>query len=176
VRGDPGYADLRRSIAGEVTLGQDRIALLKKRSCPYLMAVIKEDNAGFRDWLFKGVRSPEDISEEALKKKQCGYELLKRHLKEAELIICNYHHLLDPDVRTRMLSWMGCTLGDVILIFDEAHNLEAQARSHSSITLSENVVERALMEASSVKKPSKEGIEYFLMLLHKTIRTPTSRK
>lgn len=169
-RGDPSFADLRRSIAGEVMAGQDKIALLKKRSCPYLMAVLKEDNAGFRDWLFKGVRSPEDISEEASRKQQCGYELLKRYLKEAELIICNYHHLLDPDIRTRLLTWMGCTLSDVILIFDEAHNLEAQARSHSSATLSENIVERALMEASSVKSPSKESLEYFLMLLHSTIQ------
>ncbi len=169
MRKEAGYADLRRSIAGEIMSGQDKIALLQKRSCPYLMAVMKEDNAGFRDWLFKGVRSPEDISEEALRKKQCGYELLKRHLKEAELIICNYHHLLDPDIRLRMLNWMGCTLSDVILIFDEAHNLESQARSHSSITLSENIVERAIMEVSSVKRPSKEGIEYFLMLLHKTV-------
>ncbi|HTY90836.1 MAG TPA: ATP-dependent DNA helicase [Methanocella sp.] len=169
-RNDQSFADLRHSIAGEIAAGQDRIALLKKRSCPYLMAVLKEDNVNFRDWLFKGVRSPEDITDEAMKKQQCGYELLKRYLKEAELIICNYHHLLDTDIRTRLLSWMGCTLSDVILIFDEAHNLEAQARSHSSTTLSENIVERALMEASSIKTPVKENVEYFLMLLHKTVQ------
>jgi DNA excision repair protein ERCC-2 len=169
-REDPGYGDLRQSIAVEVMSGQDRIALLKKRSCPYLMAVLKEDNAAFGDWLFKGVRSPEDIAEEAQKKKQCGYELLKRHLKEAELIICNYHHLLDEDIRARVLSWIGCTLSDVIIIFDEAHNLEAQARSHSSRTLSENIVERSLMEAATIKKDAKEGLEYFLMLLLSTIK------
>lgn len=167
---DQSFADLRHSLASEIMTSQDKIAILRKRSCPYLMAVMKEDNAGFRDWLFRGVRSPEDVAEEALKKKQCGYELLKRHLKEAELIICNYHHLLDPDIRTRLLSWMGCTLADVILIFDEAHNLEQQARSHSSNTLSENTVERALMEVSSVKSPAKESIEYLLMLLHSTIQ------
>jgi len=171
VREDHSYADLRQSIAAEAMAGQDKIAQLKKRTCPYLMAVLKDDNQSFKDWLFRGVRSPEDIVEEAIKKKQCGYELLKRHLKDAELIICNYHHMLDEDIQARVLSWMGCTLSDVIIIFDEAHNLEAQARSHSSMTLSEHTVERSIMEAASITSKRRDDIEYFLMLLHKTIRS-----
>lgn len=169
-RAEPGFADLRHAIGGEIAAGMDRIAQLKKRSCPYLKAVLLDDNAGFRDWLFGDVRSPEDIAAEAQKKRQCGYELLKRHLKEAELVVCNYHHLLDPDIRARLLGWMGCALSDAILIFDEAHNLEAQARSHSSATLSEGAVERALVEASSSRSPAKEAIGYLLMLLMKAIR------
>jgi DNA excision repair protein ERCC-2 len=169
-REDPGYADLRFSIAGEVLAGQERIAQLQKRHCPHMMAILREDNVAFGSWLFHGVRTPEDIAEEALKKNQCGYELLKRHLKEAELIICNYHHMLDPDIQARVLSWMGCTLSDVILIFDEAHNLEAQARSHSSMTISEHTVERSIMEAASMKGEMKDNVEYFLMLLHTTIQ------
>ena len=168
---DESYADLRRAIAGEVIAGNDRVSQLKKRSCPYLMAVLREDNEGFRDWLFSTVRSPEDIVQEAVKKKQCGYELLKRHLKEAELIICNYHHLLDPDIQARVMSWMGCTIADAIIIFDEAHNLEAQARSHSSLTLSESTVERSITESASVPADRREGIQYFLMLLHSTRRS-----
>jgi DNA excision repair protein ERCC-2 len=169
-REDSSFADLRFGIAGEVVAGQDRITQLQRRHCPYLMAILREDNPTFGNWLFQGVRSPEDIAEEALKKNQCGYELLKRHLKEAELIICNYHHLLDPDIQARLLSWIGCTLSDAILIFDEAHNLEAQARSHSSMTLSEHTVERSIMEASAMKSNTKDDVEYFLMLLHSTIQ------
>ncbi len=169
-REDPAYADLRFSIAGEIMAGQEKIASLEKRHCPYLMSILREDNPSFGAWLCQGVRSPEDISAEALKKNQCGYELLKRHLKEAELIICNYHHLLDPDIQARVLSWMGCTLSDVILIFDEAHNLEAQARSHSSRALSEHAMERSIAEAAGMKSDRKDDVEYFLMLLHGTVR------
>lgn len=175
-REDRSYADLRHRIAGEAMAEQERVAQLKKRFCPYMMAVLKDNNASFGDWLFKGVRSPDDIVEEAMKKKQCGYELLKRHLKEAELIICNYHHLLDADIQARLLAWMGCTLSDVILIFDEAHNLEAQARSHSSRTLSERTVERSIMEAATIKSDLKDDIEYFLMLLHRTIEVAYQSK
>ena len=171
VKEDRSYADLRQSIAGEVMAGQDKASQLRKRSCPYLMAVLREDNANFKDWLFSSVRSPEDIVQEAIKKKQCGYELLKRHLKDAELIICNYHHLLDPDIQARVLSWMGCALSDVIIIFDEAHNLEAQARSHSSMTLSEHTVERSIMEVASVTSDMRDDIQYFLFLLQSTIKS-----
>ncbi len=169
-REDPGSADLRFSIAGEILAGQEKLARLQKRHCPHLMANLREDNPSFGEWLFQGVRSPEDIAGEALKKNQCGYELLKRHLKEAELVICNYHHFLDPEIQARVLSWLGCTLSDVILIFDEAHNLEAQARAHSSLTLSEHAVERSIIEASGMKSDGKDDVEYFLMLLHSTVQ------
>lgn len=169
--GDRSFADLRQSLVSEIVATEDRIAQLRKRSCSYLREVMMKDIELFRQWLFGGVRSPEEISTESLKKGQCSYELLKRCLKEAELIICNYHHLLDPDIQRKFLSWLDCELSDVIIIFDEAHNLESQARSHSSMTLSEHAIDRALNEAATIRSVRKDDIEYMLMLLRKTIRT-----
>jgi DNA excision repair protein ERCC-2 len=171
VREDPSFGDLRQALSSEIMSGEGRAAVLKKRSCPYMRELLLHETGAFGEWLYKGVRSPEDISEESGKKGQCGYELLKRYLKDAELIICNYHHLLDPDIRARVLGWMGITLADVIIIFDEAHNLEAQARQHSSITLSELAIARAINESSTAKTPMKNNLQYFLMLLQSTIRT-----
>ncbi len=174
VKEDPSFGDLRQSLASEIMSDEGRVAVLRKRICPYMREVFKETGT-FGEWLYKGVRDSEEITEESLKKGQCGYELLKRYIKDAELIICNYHHLLDPDIRARVLNWMGSTLGDVIIIFDEAHNLEAQARHHSSITLSELSISRAINEFSTgpaaAKSPMKNDIQYFLMLLQSTLRT-----
>lgn len=169
--GDRSYADMRQGLISEIRSGEDRAAVLRKRTCNFLREVLTKENDSFRDWLFNSVRSPEEISAEALKKGQCGYELLKRYLKDAELIICNYHHLLDPDIQRLFLSWLGCELSDVILIFDEAHNLEQQARSHSSVTLSEHMVDRALLEVIPVKSAMKSELEYFLMFLGRSIRS-----
>lgn len=167
---DESLAAARISIMSEVSAGNDRVSQLKKRSCSYMKGVLTGEIDYFNDWLFKGVRTPEEVSVEAVKKGQCPYELVKRSLKEAELLICNYHHLLDSQIQGLLLVWMDCEMDDVIVIFDEAHNLEAQARSHSSMTLSENTVEWALNEASSVKGADGE-IQRFLLLLQKTIRT-----
>ncbi|MCD1293708.1 ATP-dependent DNA helicase [Methanocella sp. CWC-04] len=170
-QGDRSFADLRNDIVSQIRSEEDRLSGLRKRSCGYLREVLLKPNEQFNDWLFKGVRRPEEIVEESLKKGQCGYELLKRNLKEAELIICNYHHLLDPGIQRTVLSWMDCELDDVIIIFDEAHNLEPQARSHSSQTLSEHTVDKAIFEAASIKSDIKDEIEFFQLLLKNTIVT-----
>lgn len=166
---DRSFGELRQALIKEISAGEAKAEILRKRVCPYLREILQSENESFRDWLFSGVRTPEEIADRSLRDGKCGYEQLKRCLKEAELIICNYHHLLDPDIAGKFLGWADCGLSDTILIFDEAHNLEQQARSHSSVTLSEYSVEKAISETSLIKSPGKNDIEFFLLLLKKTI-------
>lgn len=171
MRTDKSYVDVRQKLISEIRAAEERVSSLKKRSCSYLREVLVNENGAFGDWLYSGVRTPEEIAEVSARDGQCGYELLKRHLKDADLIICNYHHLLDPLIAGKFLGWAGCGLDSAILIFDEAHNLEQQARSHSSVTLSELSIDRALAEAATSNSPRKDDLEYFLFLLKKTVRS-----
>ena len=57
----------------------------------------------------------------------CGYELLKKELKNTELLICNFHHVLSAEIFMTLLKWLERDPEDIILIFDEAHNIEASA-------------------------------------------------
>ncbi|WP_424359457.1 ATP-dependent DNA helicase [Methanocella sp. MCL-LM] len=176
IRTDRSYADVREGLLGEIRKAEEKLSGLKKRSCSYLREVLMNENENFREWLFAGVRTPEEIAVRSMEDGQCGYEMLKRCMKDSELIICNYHHLLDPDIASRFLGWAGCDLETAILIFDEAHNLEQQARSHSSVTLSEYAMDKAIGEAASIKSPRKDDIEYFLFLLKKTVRSTYESK
>ena len=169
MKADRSYAATRAGLAAQIGEETAHVAALRKRSCAYLREVLLNDHAPFKEWLFRDVRSPEEIMAEAGGRGRCGYELLKRCLKEADLVICNYHHLLDPDIRDMLLTWLDCKLSDVILIFDEAHNLEQQARSHSSRTLTEMTIDRALAEALNVQSRRGDEIAYFLTLLKKTV-------
>jgi DNA excision repair protein ERCC-2 len=166
---DRSYAALRVGLAAEIENTEAGLGGMRRRSCSYLREVLLNDHTPFRQWLFDGVRSPEEIVAESGKNDRCGYELLKRCLKEADLVICNYHHLLDPDIASKFLSWLDCELSGVILIFDEAHNLEPQARSHSSRTLTEFQIDKALAEAANIPGRRSDDIVYFLSLLKKTI-------
>lgn len=121
--------DERHDLAGSLALQEDALRRLKGQSCEYLYETLRGVNDKFRQWLFDGVRSPEDVKERSADEGKCGYELLKENLKDADLIICNYHHLIKPEFRERFLMVLGCKLSDLIIIFDEAHNLEEQARS-----------------------------------------------
>ncbi len=167
---DTGLIELQRELSRESDKYERQVIDLRKNSCDRLLEIFKSDNNEFRSWLFSGVRTPEEVSEWALSNNTCGYELLKRFMKEADLLICNYHHLLSEDIRTNVLGWMDKSLKDVIVIFDEAHNIESAARSHSSMTLTELTINRALDEVESNKDalPSQD-VETFLRVLIDTL-------
>ncbi len=146
-----------------------RIRTLKKRSCGHLLQTLKGDNVEFYEWLFSGVRTPEEVEAWASNDGTCGYELLKREMYNADLVICNYHHLLNPDILTKFLSWIGRGPEDIIAIFDEAHNIESAARLHSSLTLTEYTIEQALNELRDTGA-HEDAVEKLLRALRDALR------
>ncbi len=147
---DPSLYALRNELEKEVEEARKKAQSLRSHSCPKLYEVLKFEGSEFSSWLFSDVRSPEEVMEYAEDRGMCGYELLKKELKNAELLICNFHHVLSADIFMTLLKWLEKTPEDIILIFDEAHNIESAARSHSSIMLSELTIEKALSEVGEV--------------------------
>ncbi|SDF44325.1 DNA excision repair protein ERCC-2 [Methanolobus vulcani] len=143
---DPALVALRDALSKELDVAEEKSRELRKRSCDYLYEVLRYDGEAFRQWLFDDVRTPEEVNDYAFQKGMCGYELLKRELKHAELVICNFHHVLNSDIFMTVLNWLEKEPQDVIVIFDEAHNIESAARSHSSITITEHTLEKAIAE------------------------------
>ena len=169
---DSSLIELQRELSRESDRYERQLHDLRKSSCDQLFRLLKSDTDDFRSWLFSGVRTPEEVSEWALSNNTCGYELLKRYMKEADLLICNYHHFLNEDIRTNVLGWMDKSPKDIIAIFDEAHNIESAARSHSSLTLTELTINRALDEIEASKDAlASQDIETFLKALLETIRS-----
>ena len=150
---DPSLYALRNELEKELEEARNKSRGLRNNSCQKLYEVLRFEGSEFSSWLFSDVRSPEDVMEYAADRDMCGYELLKKELKNAELLICNFHHVLNPDIFMTLLKWLEKDSEDVILIFDEAHNVEASARSHSSITLAELSIEKALSEVGEVPEP-----------------------
>lgn len=171
----------RQDLTRSLIANEEALRRLKSMSCEYLYETLKGVNDKFRQWLFESVRSPEDVKEHSEDEGKCGYELLKMYLKEADLVICNYHHLIKPEFRERFLTVLGCELKDIIVIFDEAHNLEDQARGSSLPPVDEIALELAEKEITRLKaadggyseaelRKGKEANLLFLMKLKETIR------
>ncbi len=154
---DPSLYALRNELEKELEEARNKSRGLRNNSCQKLYEVLRFEGSEFSSWLFSDVRSPEDVMEYAADRDMCGYELLKKELKNAELLICNFHHVLNPDIFMTLLKWLEKDSEDVILIFDEAHNVEASARSHSSITLAELSIEKALSEVGEVPEPDNSS-------------------
>jgi len=145
--GDVAVAAMK--LRDEIEEDDGQQARLKQTCCEYLLENLEVGGGeAFRKWLHDGVRSPEEVSHWAEGRGLCGYELLKGELARADLVICNYQHLLDPSILNIFLGWLGCGMSDVIAIFDEAHNLESAAREHASTTLARTTLRRAIDEAA----------------------------
>ncbi|AGN01514.1 DNA helicase, Rad3 [Salinarchaeum sp. Harcht-Bsk1] len=126
-------------------------------TCEYYRANLERDPAGFYQWLYDDVRTPDEIYERAEAAGFCGYELLKDGVDDVDLAICNYHHLLDPQIREAFLRWLDCDPEDVIVVFDEAHNVADAAREHATRTCTENTLEQALDELEATPDPRSDA-------------------
>lgn len=147
---DPTLYKLRSALEKELEEARKKARILRGHSCTKLYEVLRAEGSEFSSWLFSDIRDPEEVGDYAEEQDMCGYELLKKELKNAELLICNFHHVLSPEIFMTLLKWLERVPEEVIIIFDEAHNIEASARSHSSLTLTELTMEKALSEVGDV--------------------------
>ncbi len=145
--GSEDAAESRQAILDEIEALEAEIEELQaSNTCEHFYENLTRKDDGFFRWLFDGVRRPEEIYSYAEQRGYCGYELLKEGMNGVDLVVANYHHLLDPAIRSQFFRWLGRDPEEVITVFDEAHNIEDAARDHATRTLTENTLESAIDE------------------------------
>jgi DNA excision repair protein ERCC-2 len=161
--GDADAADARQAVLDELdSVEADLEDLREGNVCERYHENLARDNDDFYGWLYDGVRTPEDIYDYAEEAGLCGYELLKDGMEGVDLAVCNYHHLLDPGIRAQFFRWLGRDPEDVVVVFDEAHNIEDAARDHAAKTLTENSLDSALSELEEVTQDRAAAAERVL--------------
>ncbi len=156
--GSTEATEKRQSILEEIEAIEAEIDELEgSHTCEHYRENLTRPGEDFFAWLFDDVRTPEEVYSYAESRGSCGYERLKEGLDGVELVVANYHHLLDPTIRTQFFRWLDRDPEDVIAVFDEAHNVEDAARDHATRTLTENTLEGAENEASEVEDTRAEG-------------------
>jgi DNA excision repair protein ERCC-2 len=145
--GESDAAEARGAVVDELEgLTEEIDDIDDENVCEYYYNNLTADTDAFYEWLFSDVRDPDEIYEYAHAQGLCGYELLKEGMEGVDLVVCNYHHLLDPTIREHFFRWLGRDPEDVIAVFDEAHNVEGAARDHATRTLTETTLDSALDE------------------------------
>ncbi|WP_246984871.1 ATP-dependent DNA helicase [Halorientalis marina] len=145
--GESEAAEARGAVVDELEgLAEEIDDIDDENVCEYYYNNLTADTDAFYEWLFSDVRDPDEIYEYAHAQGLCGYELLKEGMEGVDLVVCNYHHLLDPTIREHFFRWLGRDPEDVIAVFDEAHNVEGAARDHATRTLTETTLDSALDE------------------------------
>ncbi|WP_226042559.1 ATP-dependent DNA helicase [Natrinema sp. DC36] len=168
--GDGSAADARSAVMDELEDIEERLEDLEDQNvCDYYRNNLTEDTDDFFGWLFEDVRTPDEIYEHAEGQQFCGYELLKEGIEGVDLVVCNYHHLLDSTIREQFFRWLGRDPEDVIAVFDEAHNVEDAAREHATRTCSERTFDSALDELADADDPRSEDAANVLSAFHRAL-------
>ncbi|WP_088883244.1 helicase C-terminal domain-containing protein [Thermococcus sp. P6] len=77
----------------------------------------------------------------------CPYDVTKRVAERADVIVASYLYLLNPTIRENFIGSLDVDYSDLVVVFDEAHNLPDQAISALSDSISIYTVNRAIKEA-----------------------------
>ena len=94
----------------------------------------------------------------------CPYELMMYAAKNADVIILNYHHLFDREIREQLYANLNVEDRDVMLLIDEAHNCGDVIQSIESVSLAQKDLEQAARELSGMKRLHKgaEAVQHVL--------------
>jgi len=169
--GSEEAARARSAVMSEIEeLEADLAEFEDRATCDHYYHNLTADRTDFFVWLYEDVRTPDEIYEYAGERGFCGYELLKDGVEGVDLVVCNYHHLLDPTIREHFFRWLGRDPGDVIAIFDEAHNVESAARDHARRTLTETTVQSALDELDETDDPRVDAAANVLSTFLRALR------
>ncbi len=100
--------------------------------------------------LSKKILHVEEFKENAKNKVLCPFEVACLVAKKASVIIADYHHIINKNIRENLLERIGKDLSECIIIIDEAHNLPAKCRDLLSSQLSTTTLEFAVKEAEAL--------------------------
>lgn len=137
--------------------------------CPYFLrskvAIHNEKGGGFRlvpsDVCKKlsGRVIQHSIKPESLKESCngiCPYEVMTQASLQADVLICNYHHIMDDQIREQLYLNLQKESGDILLLIDEAHNCGDVMQDIMSVSLDHRALEQADHDISSLKRDVKD--------------------
>jgi len=102
----------------------------------------------------------------------CPYELMMHAARNTDVIILNYHHLFDRNIREQLYAGLGIEPQDILLLIDEAHNCGDVVTSIESVTLEERDLTQASRELSTMRKRYRgaDAVQHVLPRLSDFIR------
>jgi len=107
----------------------------------------------FMEWYGTGKTNEQVINHvEQMKKPLCGYEAVIEAGKKAQVVICDYYHVLNPFISETLMQKMGKSLEDSILIIDEAHNAPDRIRNSLSRQIGSYSFKKAKKEADVLNR------------------------
>lgn len=125
------------------------------------------------DYCRKNIPSSEELDRYCTQMGVCPYETRKALMKDFDVIVAPYIHILSEDIRVNFITNIGGENVDYVMIIDEAHNLIDAARGQESFFISPQMVSGAIDECAALKKPELYSgiiVDDFLKFVKAAIR------
>ncbi len=155
--------------------------MINKGGCEYYINVrTKGKHSVETELLFKEVKEKTPLHVEELckisgERRLCPYEISCLLGQNAQVLIGDYHHVLNSSVRDNLLGKMNKDLNDLILVFDEGHNLPNKIRDLLTATISTISIDNAVKECRSLGHYElAAGVEKIGLVLEKFVKEKTS--
>lgn len=85
----------------------------------------------------------------------CPYELMILAAQKADVILLNYRHLFDVEIREALYANLNLDPADAILLIDEAHNCGDAATDAQSVGLDQDTLLQAGTELAGLRRTRK---------------------
>ncbi|HWQ66922.1 MAG TPA: ATP-dependent DNA helicase [Methanospirillum sp.] len=85
----------------------------------------------------------------------CPYEVMMHASQQVDLLIVNYHHLLDDQIREQLYLNLQREPGEIMLLIDEAHNCGDVVQDIQSVHVDQQMLEAAEREIGTLRKDMK---------------------
>jgi DNA excision repair protein ERCC-2 len=96
----------------------------------------------------KGALHTEQIIDECKEELMCPYEIVTSLAKDSTVVITDYSYIFNPAVNSSLFKRMQKSLGQCIVIIDEAHNLPRRIVESATERLTMFVLKRAVQDCN----------------------------
>ncbi len=131
--------------------------LREKKECRYYLNITSETSKKLEREIINNAMYSKEIKSICEEFRICPYELVKMALNSADIIVASYLYILDPYIREGFLNSIAChNLEEVIVIFDEAHNVPEFAKNVMKMSLSKYSLSSMKKELLKYRKELKD--------------------
>lgn len=81
----------------------------------------------------------------------CPYEVMLQAARDADVILLNFYHLFNTDIRDQLYQSLGIEAENALLIVDEAHNCGDTVESIQSVTLFRGSLDQGMIELGRMR-------------------------
>lgn len=143
-----------------------------EEACKFYATMLSEDLAPVTRYAREELPTAEEFVAYCVDRTICPYEMSKIHVPAADVVAAPYIMFFDKFIRHALLDWMACSLSDLVLVVDEAHNLPSYARELESAALSSVTLRKAENEIDEFGDPEvAEGLSLrdVVMMMHEVL-------